>query len=97
MKDAQIEELLLEALETELCGAKVYETALKCVTNKDLLAEWGKYLEETKHHIQVVERLFGELGLGPATRIPGSTDALGYPGGGVSGWHGRQNEDSIPL
>jgi len=65
MKDAQMEELLLEALETELCGAKVYETALKCVTNKDLLAEWGKYLAETRHHIEVVQRLFGELGYNP--------------------------------
>jgi rubrerythrin len=71
MKDAQIDELLLQALETEQNGAKVYETALKCVTNKGLREEWGKYLSETKHHIEVVERLFGELGLDPKASSPG--------------------------
>ena len=71
MKDAQIDELLLQALETEVTGAKVYETALKCVTNKGLREEWGKYLAETKHHIQVVERLFGQLGLDPKASSPG--------------------------
>lgn len=71
MKDAQVEELLLQALETELEGAKVYETALKCVTNKGLRDEWGKYLAETRHHIEVVERLFGELGLDPKASSPG--------------------------
>jgi len=71
MKDAQIEELLLQALETEVTGAKVYETALKCVTNKGLRDEWGKYLSETRHHIAVVERLFGELGLDTKASSPG--------------------------
>jgi len=71
MKDAQVDELLLQALETELEGAKVYETALKCVTNKALREEWGKYLAETRHHIEVVERLFGELGLDPKASSPG--------------------------
>lgn len=71
MKDAQVEELLLQALETEVTGAKVYETALKCVTNKGLRDEWGKYLAETRHHIAVVERLFGELGLDTKASSPG--------------------------
>jgi rubrerythrin len=71
MKDAQVEELLLQALETELEGAKVYETALKCVTNKGLREEWGKYLAETRHHIEVVERVFGELGLDTKASSPG--------------------------
>ena len=71
MKEAQIEELLLQALETEINGAKVYETALKCVTHKGLREEWGKYLAETKHHIAVVERLFGELGLDTKASSPG--------------------------
>ena len=71
MNDAQIEELLLQALETEVTGAKVYETALKCVTNKGLRDEWGKYLSETRHHIAVVQRLFGELGLDTKASSPG--------------------------
>jgi ferritin-like metal-binding protein YciE len=71
MKEAQIEELLLQALETERNGAKVYETALKCVTNKGLREEWGKYLAETRHHIEVVERLFSEFRIDPETASPG--------------------------
>ena len=39
MKDEQITELLLQALETELGGVEVYRTALKCVVNADLQEE----------------------------------------------------------
>ncbi len=36
-----INELLYQALETELGGIKVYETALTCAVNEDLKDEWG--------------------------------------------------------
>jgi hypothetical protein len=39
MKDAQIAELLLQALETEMGGTQVYMTAVKCATNEDLWIE----------------------------------------------------------
>jgi rubrerythrin len=71
MKDAQVTELLLQALETELGGAQVYQTALKCVTNEDLKGEWTKYLEQTEHHIEVVEELLAEFGIDTATASPG--------------------------
>ena len=41
---AQVEELLYQALETELGGVQVYQTALKCAVNDDLHKEWKEYL-----------------------------------------------------
>jgi len=38
----QFNELLLQMLETEQGGVKVYETALRCVVNEDLEKEWEK-------------------------------------------------------
>ena len=65
MKDEQITELLLQALETELGGVEVYKTALKCVVNADFQEELNKYLEQTTHHVEVVRRIFEDLGLDP--------------------------------
>jgi hypothetical protein len=48
MKNDQVNELIYQALETELGGVQVYTTALKCVENEDLKEEWEKYLEQTQ-------------------------------------------------
>jgi rubrerythrin len=61
----QIKELVLQALETELGGVQVYTTALKCAVNEDLREEWEEYLEQTKHHVEVVQDLAGKLGIDP--------------------------------
>jgi rubrerythrin len=71
VKDQQLHELLYQALETELGGVKVYETALQCVQNEDLREEWEKYHEQTTHHVEVVEGLFSTFGLDPSTESPG--------------------------
>lgn len=63
MKDAQVNELLYQALETELGGVQVYKTAIKCAVNDDLVEEWQKYLEETENHVKIVSGVFSELGL----------------------------------
>lgn len=65
MNDAQLEELLYEALETEIGGVQIYEAAVRCANNADLKQEWGKYLEETRSHVEIVTRLFSDLGLDP--------------------------------
>ena len=54
MNRAQLDELLLQALETERGGIAVYETAIKCAINDDLRKEWEEYLEQTRRHEQVV-------------------------------------------
>lgn len=71
MKDSQVEELLYQALETELGGVEIYKTALRCATNTDLREEWKKYLEETENHVRIVEDIFSQLGLDESTETPG--------------------------
>jgi rubrerythrin len=71
MKEEQLNELLYQALETELGGVQVYTTALRCVVNDDLKEEWEKYLEQTRNHVQIVKEVMGKLGLDPETQTPG--------------------------
>jgi rubrerythrin len=69
--DEQVHELLYQALETERGGIKIYTTALKAATNKDLHKEWMGYLEETRTHERVLTSVFAELGLDLEKQTPG--------------------------
>jgi hypothetical protein len=71
MNRDELKELLYQALETEQGGVQVYQTALRCVVNEQLKEEWQEYLEQTKNHVRVVEKLFGEMGLDPEAETPG--------------------------
>jgi rubrerythrin len=71
MKDEQLNQLLYEALETEMGGVKVYETAIRCAVNEDLKEEWEEYHEQTQKHEQIVRDLFDKLGLDPEKETPG--------------------------
>ena len=62
MKD-QVNELLLQAVETEMGGVQIYQTALGCAINADLKEEWEKYLDQTKRHVEVVSELCDKLGV----------------------------------
>jgi len=71
MKDAQVKELLYQALETEIGGVQVYTTALRCAENDDLREEWEKYLEQTKNHVTIMEDVLTKLDLDPNEETPG--------------------------
>jgi rubrerythrin len=71
MKNEQLAKLLYEALETELGGVEVYTTALQCAVNEDLKEEWEEYLDQTRHHVQVVQGVMSALGLDPEQETPG--------------------------
>ena len=71
MKTEQLNELLYQALETELGGVEVYTKALTCAVNKDLKKEWQEYLDQTKHHVEIVRGVFERVGLDPETETPG--------------------------
>jgi rubrerythrin len=71
MNNAQVEELLYQALETELGGVQVYKTAIRCATNPELREEWQGYLEETENHVRIVTEVFSELELDPDQETPG--------------------------
>jgi rubrerythrin len=71
LKATQVKELLLQSLEHERGGIKVYETALKCVVNDDLEEEWEKYLEQTRNHERILIGVFADLNLDPEEASPG--------------------------
>lgn len=71
MNRAKFEDLLFEALETELGGVKVYEAAVGCAQVDELKEEWEKYLEQTRRHVALLQGAFGSLGLDPNKETPG--------------------------
>jgi hypothetical protein len=68
----QVKELLLQSLEHERGGVKIYEAALKCAVNEDLNEEWSKYLEQTRNHVRVLTDICTTLQLDPHEQTPGS-------------------------
>ncbi|KWF22757.1 DUF892 family protein [Burkholderia pseudomultivorans] len=70
-KHEGILELLCQAYETELGGEQVYTAALQCATDEDLHKEWEKYHRETRHHQEVLRKVFDALGLDPDAKSPG--------------------------
>jgi rubrerythrin len=71
MEREQVEELVYQALETELGGVQVYSTAVECAQNEDLKEEWEEYLEQTTRHVDVMRRVCDGLGLDPEAETPG--------------------------
>jgi hypothetical protein len=76
---ANLDELLFQALETELGGVQVYEKAIECAVNDDLRSEWQEYLAQTRTHVQVMLNVFEAMGLDPQQRTPGR-DIVGHIG-----------------
>jgi rubrerythrin len=72
MDQEQLKELLLQSLQHERGGVKVYETALKCAINGDLKEEWKEYLEQTRTHVTVLEEVCQSLDVDPEEESPGS-------------------------
>jgi rubrerythrin len=71
MKSEQVEQLLYEALETEMGGVQVYKTALRCAVNDELKEEWTEYLAQTENHERIVRELLGQFKLDPDKETPG--------------------------
>lgn len=71
MKVKKLNEHLLEALETEIGGIQVYQTALQCAVNEDLKEEWEEYLEQTQNHSKILENVCKELGVDTSEETPG--------------------------
>ena len=71
MKNDQLNALLYEALETEMGGIQIYQTAIECATNEDLKEEWEEYLEQTQNHERVMLELMEKMGLDPDLETPG--------------------------
>jgi len=71
MNQKQFKELLLQSLEHEMGGVKIYEAALKCAQNEELREEWEKYFTETETHVRILQDVFSAVGLDPNEKSPG--------------------------
>jgi rubrerythrin len=69
--DTRLNDLLLQALETERGGIRIYTAAIQAAQNDDLRKEWQDYLDQTRTHEQVLLTVFAQLGLDPEARSPG--------------------------
>jgi len=72
MNSAQLNELLLQSLEHERGGVKVYQAAIRCAQRDDLRAEWEKYLSQTEEHVSVLTGVCELFDLNPYTTTPGT-------------------------
>jgi rubrerythrin len=63
MKNDQMKELVLQSLEHEMGGVKVYTEAVASAQNEDLHKEWTKYLSQTKEHVQKLQVVCKAMGL----------------------------------
>jgi rubrerythrin len=66
-----VKELILQSLEHERGGVKIYETALKCAQNEDLKEEWEKYHQETERHVQILQDVCSQMQLDAEEQSPG--------------------------
>jgi rubrerythrin len=71
VKREQLQELLYQALETEIGGVEVYRSALTCAVNEELSEEWERYLGETERHVEILREVLSQLGLDPDVETPG--------------------------
>jgi rubrerythrin len=67
----QVHELLLQAIETERGGIRVYTEAIAAAVNDDLRKEWEEYLQQTRTHEQVLTGVFEALGMDTEEQSPG--------------------------
>jgi len=71
MEMKMVKELILQSLEHERGGVKIYETALKCAQNEDLKEEWEKYHQETERHVQILQDVCSQMQLDAEEQTPG--------------------------
>jgi len=72
MNSQQFNELLLQALEHERGGVKVYQAAIDCAQRDDLRAEWQKYLAQTEEHVSTLTEVCEVFDIDPLTVTPGT-------------------------
>ncbi len=82
MDIAQVKELLLQSLEHEMGGVKLYEAAVKAAQNDELKEEWEKYLSETRNHVATLERVITTMGMDPQEQTLGRK-IVGATGGAL--------------
>ena len=72
MNSSHLKELILQALEHERGGVKLYKAALSCAVRADLKLEWTQYLQQTESHVAALTEFCEVAGLNPAATTPGT-------------------------
>jgi hypothetical protein len=72
MNHTQVRELLLQALEHERGGVKIYKSAIAAAIRPDLRNEWTHYLEQTEQHVAALTSICEAFELDPFTTTPGT-------------------------
>jgi hypothetical protein len=72
MNSTQVNELLLQALEHERGGVKVYKAAIAAALRPDLRNEWTRYLDQTEQHVTALTSVCEAFELDPFTTTPGT-------------------------
>jgi rubrerythrin len=80
MNSHSVKELLLQSLEHERGGMKVYKAALGCAQRTDLKREWSKFLRQTEDRLPTLAAICEVFDVDSFTLTPGveivrSTDA----------------------
>jgi rubrerythrin len=70
MNVEQLSDLVLQSLEHEKGGVRIYEAAIRCAVNDDLREEWEGYLAETRRHVERLEQVCEAMGLDPSAEAP---------------------------
>ncbi len=72
MNTNQVRELLLQSLEHERGGVKIYKAAIAAAQRPDLESEWTEYLEQTEQHVAVAHGHLRAFEIDPFTTTPGT-------------------------
>jgi hypothetical protein len=72
MNPIQVSELLLQSLEHERGGVKIYKAAIACVQRPDLKQEWMRYLAQTEQHVVALTSVCEAFEIDPRTMTPGA-------------------------
>jgi hypothetical protein len=72
MNTTQVRELLLQSLEHERGGVKIYKAAIAAAQRPDLKAEWTEYLEQTEQHVESLTDVCEVFEIDPLMATPGT-------------------------
>ena len=70
MKHDQVKDLVLQSLEHEMGGVRIYEAAIGCAINDELREEWQEYLEQTRTHVELLQGVCKAMGIHPDDKLP---------------------------
>jgi hypothetical protein len=72
MNSQQFIDLILQSLEHERGGVKIYKKAIECALREDLRREWQGYLAQTEQHVQALSDICAHFDIDPFMTTPGT-------------------------